>query len=164
MSGGMPFRRVLFFLCLIGSMACLAAAYGVAGLWVGSCLAILPGTFSFFSNKFPGRWLPPVFLWSTFGAAAVGILLGASAPFALFGAAFSVAAWDLMNLDRSIAGSEQTHTARFERKHAASLGLALGVGLLLAEGGLALSLPLPFPVFLLLVALDVFCLSRIFRA
>jgi hypothetical protein len=96
--------------------------------------------------------------------AAVGILQGASAILALPGAGFALAAWDLMNLDRAMAGSTPTRsTVRFQKRHAWALALSVAVGLLLGEAGLALAFRVPFPVMCLLVLLDIVCLTQVFR-
>lgn len=161
----MSFRKVFLLLCLIASAACLAAAYCLVGRWWGACAVVLPGVLPLLRNKIPGRWLPPAFLSGMFCAAAVGLFAGASPHLMLPGAALALAVWDLLSLDRSMAGSGSAHAARrFELKHARSLSLALGLGLLSAEAGIALSLPLPFPVMLLLAILVVFSLSRVFRS
>jgi len=161
----MSFRKTLFLLCLAASTACLAAAFGMVGRWLGACWVILPGLLPLFHKKLPARWLPPAYLSGMLCTAAVGLFAGASPHLVLPGAALALAAWDLMNLDRAMAGSECAHSARrFEVKHARSLALALGLGLLSAEGGIVLSLQLPFPIMLLLVILVVFSLSRVYRS
>jgi hypothetical protein len=161
----MSLRKILLLLCLAGSTACLAVAYILAGHWWGACAVILPGALPLFHRKIRGRWLPPAYLAGMFSAAAIGLYSGASPHLMLLGAALALAGWDLMNLDRAMAGSGSAQTSgRLETRHARSLALALGLGLLSAEGGIALSLPLPFPIMLLLVILVVFSLSRVFRA
>jgi hypothetical protein len=161
----MSFRKALFLMCLAASTAFLAVAYCLVGLWWGACAVILPGVFLLFHGKIPGRWLPPAYLSSMLCAAAVGLWAGASPHLMLPGAALALAAWDLMYLDRAMAGSGGAHAAgRSEMKHARSLALALGLGLLSAEGGIALSVRLPFLIMLLLVILLVFSLSRVFRS
>ena len=160
----MSLRKTLFPLCLAASTACLAVAYCLVGRWWGACAVILPGVFLLFHGKIPGRWLPPACLSSMLCAAAVGLFSGASPHLMLPGAALALAAWDLVYLDRVMAGSGGAHAARrSEMKHARSLALALGLGLLSAEGGIILSIQLPFPVMLLFVILVVFSLSRVFR-
>ena len=80
------------------------------------------------------------------------------------GACIALAAWDLMNLDCSTWGGRHAESAgRLERRHAGTLAVALGVGLLVAEAGLVLSFTIPFPVMLLLVILDFFSLGRVSR-
>ena len=160
----MSLRKTLFLFFLTGSTVCLAAAYGMIGSWWGAGLVILPGLFPLTRRPVAGRWLPPAYLSCMLGAAAIGIVAGATPHLMLLGAILALAAWDRMNLDRAMAGSGRAHSdARFEMKHARSLALALGLGLLAAEGGLTVSLPLPFPVMLLLAILLVFSVSRVFR-
>jgi hypothetical protein len=159
-----PLRRGLFLLCLVASTACLATAYGGVGSWWGASLVTLPGLFSLFHRKFPGHWLPPAYLSSMLVFAAGGILAGASVQLMLPGACLALAAWDLMNLDRSIGGGRHAEAAGpLERRHAGTLAVALGIGLLVAEAGLVLSFTIPFPVMLLLVILDFFSLGRVSR-
>jgi hypothetical protein len=161
----MAFRKTLLLLCLVASAACLAVAYCLVGRRGGACAVILPGVVCLFRSRIPGRWLPPAFLSSMFCAAAVGLIAGASPHLMLPGAALALAAWDLMILDRLMTGSGSVHAARrLEMKHARSLFLALGLGLLSAEGGSLLSLRLPFLVMLLLVICVVYSLSRVFRS
>jgi hypothetical protein len=159
----MSLRKILLLLCLVASTAFLAVAYVLAGHWWGACVVILPGVFSLFHRKIRARWLPPAYLAGMFSAAAVGLYSGASPHLVLVGATLALAGWDLMNLDRSMAGGGSVHAAgRFEMRHVRSLAVALGLGLVLAEGGIVLLLRLPFSVMLLLVILLVFSLSRVF--
>jgi len=78
------------------------------------------------------------------------------------GSGFALATWDLSLLDGALRGSssgEQTH--QYENNHLQSLGLALGLGLLVVFFGRLLRLQIPFIVLLLSVALVIFGLDRV---
>src|SRR5690242_12926307 len=61
----MPLRKTLFIICLILSVLCLAAGYGIAGHWFGAMLAILTGPAWLLVRKYPRPQLPLVSLLIT---------------------------------------------------------------------------------------------------
>jgi hypothetical protein len=122
------------------------------------------------------------------GHAMAGGLLGACMTLPPCAAMFfrRKSAWDLANLERSMAGTSTRHEGaavqgtstprecaavqgsgmarakmRYEKRHARFLACALGAGLLGAAGALLLPLRLSFIVMFLLVVLDLFCLERV---
>jgi hypothetical protein len=157
-------RRSLFLFFLTASTAGLATGYAMIDNWPAAGIAFLPGLAMLFHHRIASQWLPLSFLFSMIFLASVGVFLEAPAFLMILVSVFTLAAWDLANLERSMKGGESTQAARrFEGKHMRALALALGLGLVLAAGGLALSSRIPFIVMFLLVIVDLFCLDRAAR-
>ena len=154
----MQVRRILALLCAAASAASLAAAYCMIGAWWGAGPAVLPCLLPLVHNRKPVRWLPHLYLACALCASAAGILAGAAPQVMRAAAALALAAWDFMNLGVARMGRSAG------KRHVRSLALALGLGVLAAEGGAMLSMTLPFPIMLLLVVLIFFCLIRAFRS
>ncbi|MCX6915783.1 MAG: hypothetical protein NT167_22515 [Verrucomicrobia bacterium] len=132
--------------------------------WLGAGAVLLPILALLFSKKLAAAWLPPTCLVSLVCLAAAGLLEGAPTFLMILGATAALASWDLMNLDRSMAGSASSETVRrFEKRHALSLAIALGLGLLMATSGKLFSLQIPFALLILLVLFDLFSLDRVSR-
>jgi hypothetical protein len=172
-------RRLSLLGALAASVACLAAAFAAAGVWIAAGLVMLPGVLMAFHAKARGGWVASAFLAAMACAAAVAAVVGAPALLVVPGAALALAAWDLAELDRFLrdgrlrsaeepAGSTKERPAgggRAEnalvKRHALSLIQALALGLLAAGGGLVLSLQIPFVLLFLLVILDLACLGYV---
>jgi hypothetical protein len=160
----MSLRIVLIPLYLLISLACLGGGYGVAGQWVAAGLVLVPIIAASFYRRFPAAWLPSACLVGLVCLAAAGLLVGAPTVLMFLGATAGLAAWDLMNLDRVMESGSSSNTAsRFEKMHALSLTLALGIGLLMAGSGELFSLRLPFVLLILLILLDLLSLDRVSR-
>lgn len=145
-------RRFLIFLSGAGAVACLAAGMG-ARWWQG----LIPvGVLAGYLLIRPLRrldWLPSAALVLYLIAASVGLLTGGSPAWLVYGACAALAAWDLANFSRGLAGAGQDDLMRrCAREHARALGLALGVGLALVSVGLFVRLRLPFIVMLTALA------------
>jgi hypothetical protein len=145
-------------------MVCLAGGFGMTGQWIATALVLAPGFAWLYSQKFPFTWPAPACLIGFVFLAAFGLFEKSPAFLMVLGATAASASWDLQNLDRSMAGSSPTETARqFEKNHIQSLAIALGLGLLVAGTGLLFALQVPFVLLILLVILDLFSLDRVYR-
>ena len=96
----MSFRKALFVICLMISVLCLAAGYGIAGYWVGAAIAILMAPAWWLAQKYAS--LPTVCLSVIVGLAVVGTLIGCSLAWMIVGSAAALAAWDLLFLDSAL--------------------------------------------------------------
>jgi hypothetical protein len=148
----------------MAASGCLVAAFFAAGRWIEACAAVLPGLLLCFHGKPGRRWVPTVSLVCAVLAAAAALFLGAPAMLAILGAALALAAWDLASFAQIVGGGESPHAVqRLELRHSWSLVQAIGLGVGLAAAGVFLSLRVPFAVMLVLAALDLFCLGRMYR-
>lgn len=157
----MSFRKSLLVICLILSVLCLAFGYGIAGYWIGSAIAILMGPGWWLAKKYPASSLPPVCLFVSVSLTVIGILIGCSPLWMIFGSAAALAAWDLVFLVSAVginSSGKQNH--QYENKHLQSLLLALGFALLAIAMGRFINIQLPFVVLLLSLAFILFGLDR----
>ena len=160
----MSLSKALYRSSLLISLACLAGGYVMAGQWLGAGAVLPPILALLFAGRFPVAWLPHACLLSLVCLAAGGLLAGAPAFLMIPGAAAALAAWDLVNLDRVMAGRPSSPTARrYEQQHAVTLAAALGLGLMLAGAGRLLPLQIPFVLLVFLVLVDLFSLDRMSR-
>jgi len=158
----MSLRRSLFVICLIGSLLCLAAGYGMAGQWLGVTLAALTGPGWWLARKYPGSGLPLVFLLASVGLAVAGRLSGPPSGWMISGSALALATWDLLLLDAALEShSSMEPTHQYENEHLRSLLLAVGCGLFTAFFGRLLRVQIPFVVLIFLIAFLLFALDRV---
>ena len=158
----MPLRKVLFFVCMMLSVLCLAAGYIIAGQWIGACAAILMVPAWLFVRKHPDAWLPSICLFTSVGLAVVGRLTGSPPGLMICSSGVALAVWDLLFLDNTMGvNSSKEQIRQYENKHLQALALALGSGLLVTFLGRLLNLQIPFVVMMLLVALLLFGFERI---
>jgi hypothetical protein len=155
----MTLQRLLRWGTLTAGAACLAAGYGLAGRWgflAVSGLAWLAGILL-------AGWSVVVFVVLV-GLAAVGIYEGAGPILMILGATLALASWDLANWEDFVAGGLPAETsARFEWGHHTCLALALGSGLLVIIIGRLVSFQLPFGILVLLAALALLGIDRMWR-
>jgi len=157
----MALRKIFFAICLVVSVLCLAAGYGIAGHWIGTALAIITGLAWLLARKYPASWLPFICLLGSIGLAVVGRLTGALPVLMICGSAIALAVWDLLSLDVALgSASLGEQTRQYEASHLQSLALALGSGLLGVFLGRLLQLQIPFFILVFFVALVVFGLDR----
>jgi hypothetical protein len=155
-------RKTLFVICLVVSMLCLAAGYGIAGQWIGAVIAVITGLAWLPARKYPASGLPFICLAVSVCLAVVGRLSGSPFLLMICGSGFALAVWDLVFLDDALgSNSFGEQTRRFENKHLQALALALGCGLIVAFVGRLINFRIPFMVMMLLVALLIFGLERI---
>ena len=156
----MSFRKALLVICLMISLLCLAAGYGIAGYWVGAAIAILMAPAWWLAQKYAS--LPTVCLSVSVGLAVVGRLIGCSPALMIFGCAAALAAWDLVFLDSAVGNhSSGEPTRRYENRHLQSLLMVLGFALLAIVLGRFVTIQLPFTVLLLSLAFILFALDRV---
>ena len=158
----MPFRKVGFVFCLVTSVCCLTAGFGVTGWWILAVLAGLLGPGWLLAQKYPDARLQSVCLLASVGFAVVGILIGSPAILMLLGTTMALVVWDLLLLDVAIGkGSSVEQTRHYENSHLRSLALALGVGLVVSLFGHLISIQIPYVVMLLSSAVLLFALDRV---
>ncbi len=89
----MPPRKILFFICMIFSVFCLAAGYSIAGQWIGACASILMVPAWLFVRKHPGTWLPSICLFASVGLAVAGRLTGSPSWLMICSSGIALAVW-----------------------------------------------------------------------
>ena len=156
----MALRKTFFAVCLVVSVLCLAAGYGIAGQWIGAVMAIIAGLAWLLARKYP-NWLPHICLLASVCMAVVGRLTGSPPLLMICGSGIALAVWDLLLLDAALGrNSSGEQTRQYENKHLQSLVLVLGSGLCAVFLGRSLTLRTPFVLLVLFVALAVFGLDR----
>jgi hypothetical protein len=155
-------RKSFFVVCLVVSMLCLAAGYGIAGKWIGAVIAIITGLVWLPARKYPDSGLPLICLVVSVGLAVTGQLIGSPPLLMICGSSFALAVWDLVFLDDALgSNSFGEQTRQHENKHLRTLALALGCGLTVAFVGRLVNFQIPFIVMMLFIALVIFGLERI---
>jgi len=158
----MPPRKILFFICMILSVFCLAAGYSIAGQWIGALASILMVPAWSFVRKHPNTWLRSICLFASVGLAVTGRLIGSPPSLMICSSGVALAVWDLLFLDNTMGGNSAKEQSRqYESKHLQALTLAVGSGFLVAFLGRLLYLQIPFVVMMLLVVLLLFGFERI---
>ena len=158
----MSLRKTSFVLCLVFSVLCLAAGYGIAGRWIETGMVVLLGPAWGLARKYPGSWVPLLCLLISVGLAAAGILTGAPPVLMIFGSAVTLAVWDLVALDSDLGThSPVEQTRQYEKAHLRSLALAIGGALLAIVLGRFLMVQIPFIVLLLSITFTLFALDRV---
>jgi hypothetical protein len=158
----MTLRRLLCLTCLLAALACLSGGYIMAGQRWAASAVLLPTAALWFGRRLPAAWLPSASLVSLVCLAAGGLFVRAPAFLMISGATAALAAWNLVNLDRAMAGSLPVRAeSQIEEKHFLTLAVALGLSLLLAAAGKLLPLQIPFALLIVLVLLDLFSLGRV---
>jgi hypothetical protein len=108
--------------------------------------------------------LPSVALLVSIGLAAVGLFIGAPPFLMLLGATLDLEIWDLVNFDHVLAGSSSAKTVTLlEKQHYISLGLALGLSLLVIIACKTIRPKIPFGGLILLVILAFFSMGRLWH-
>jgi hypothetical protein len=158
----MSLRKIFFAACLVLSVLCLAAGYGIAGQWIGVVMAIVIGLAWLLARKYSASGLPLICLLASVGMAVVGGLTGVSPLLMICGSGIALAVWDLLLLDVTLeSNSSGEQTLQYENKHLQSLVLALSSGLCAAFLGRLLTLQTPFVLLALFVILTVFSLDLV---
>jgi hypothetical protein len=155
-------RKIAFTFCLIVSVVCLAAGYGIAGQWIGTGAAIITGPGWLFARKKTASGLPLICLFAAVSLAFVGRLAGSPPLLMICSSGFSLVVWDLL-LFQAALGNESTgeQIRQFETIHLQSLALGPGAGLLVALLGHFLRIQVPFVLLALCIALAIFWLDRV---
>jgi hypothetical protein len=156
----MTLRRISFIICLITSVLCLAAGYGIARQWIGVIAAIFTGPAWLLARKRPGTWQSLPCLLVSVSLAAAGRLTGAPALLMICNSGFSLATWDLLILDHELGkNTSEERGSLYETKHVQLLAATLGAGLLAACLGHLMVIQIPFAVLLFLIILAIFGLD-----
>ncbi len=154
-------RKTLFAVCLIGSVLCLTAGYGMTGQWPGAVATIITCPAWLLSRKYPTSWLPIICLLLCIFLAVAGILSGSVSLLMICSAGFSLAVWDLVLLDRKLGNRpSDEQTRQYENKHVRSLAPALAAGLLAGFLGHLFVFQIPFALVVILIAVVLFGLDR----
>ncbi len=160
----MPLRKVLAFLSVILSAACLALGFIMVGQWAALLAAIITFLFWLPAWKWPATWLPSFALIVSLSLAAVGLCTGSQPIPMVLAATLDLSSWDLVLFDHNLANVQSVESvALLEKKHYESLGLALGLGLLVTIVIRMIRFQIPFGGLVLLVILAFFSLDRIWR-
>jgi hypothetical protein len=155
---------MLSLLCPALSGLCLVLGYLPWGAWAAAAggLAALAWAAAFWRRAL---WSANLGLAVATATAAFGVTAGASLGWMLPSTALALAGWDLLLLDARLANNPPgAATDRLEKAHYSSLGLALGVGLLVAVLGQGVRFQIPFIFMLLLVVLVYVSLERLLRS
>ena len=154
----MATRKLLKLACPIACAICLAAGYASAGQWLGVPLAALVWA----AWHFGAKWPPTLLLTGSVTVAAAGLVAGASALWMLPGATLALAGWDLAHWDSFLGDDMPAEVeSRLERKHYASVALALVPALLVAAAGQFIRLQIPFGVLVAVALVALLGLDRI---
>ncbi len=158
----MSLRKTFFFICLLISVSCLAAGYGIVGQRTGTLIAILLGPAWLLARKYSTTPLPLICLLVSVGLAVAGRLIGAPSLWMILGSGVALAAWDLLFLDATLEGNSLgQQTRQYENKHLQSLMLALGSGLFATLLGRLLNLQIPLMLLILFIICSLFALDRV---
>lgn len=158
----MALRKIFFAVCLVISVLCLAAGYGITGQWIGAMIVIITSPAWLLAQKYPSSGLPLICLLTSVCMATAGQLTGAPPFLMICGSGIALAVWDLLLLDVALgSNSSGEQTRQYEKKHLQSLILALGFGLFVAFLGRLLTFRIPFVLLAFFVVLAVFSLDRV---
>lgn len=116
------------------------------------------------SKLFDRGWLSSLYLLLLVSGAAAGALSGLTPAIMIAGGAFALISWELleqMSCRRRVDILTPLNPPKWA--HFKVLMISVGLGLLLAEGGLHMHLPLPFGIVVLAVLLILFGFSRFYQ-
>lgn len=155
-------RKILTLFCPVLSSLCLGSGYLPFGAWAAvGLLTFLAWAAAY---RWKALWTANLGLALTTAAAAVGLTTGAGLIWMLPAVALGLASWDLLLLDaRLVNAPPGAQTGALQNAHFASLGQAVGIGLLAAALGQIFRFQIPFIFMLALVALVYFSLERLLR-
>ncbi len=162
-------RAILPLLCPALSGLCLGLGYLLSGARVAALAAAAAGILTFLvwlaARRWQALWTANLGLVVTTAAAAYGLTIGAGLLWMLPAAALGLASWDLLLLDARLANNPAgIPTGPLEKAHFTSLGLALGLGLLVVMLGQMIRFQIPFIFMLVLVVLAYVSLERLLRS
>jgi hypothetical protein len=157
-------RTTLSLLCPALSSLCLGFGYLPFGSWAAA-VAIPTFLVWMAARRWKALWTANLGLTAATTAAVYGLTIGAGLIWMLPAVTLGLASWDLTLLDARLANNPPgVPTGPLEKTHYASLGLALGIGLLVVIIGQLIRFQLPFIFMLLLVALAYYSLDRLLRS
>jgi hypothetical protein len=157
-------RKTLSLLCPVLSSLCLGFGYLPFGTW-SAAVGILVFVIWMAAHQWKALWTANLGLAVAAAAAAYGLTLGAAFTWMLPAVTLSLASWDLTLLNaRLVNNPPGVQTGPLEKAHYASLGLALGLGLLVVVLGQMIRFQIPFIFMLVLVVLAYISLDRLLRS
>jgi hypothetical protein len=157
-------RKILSLLCPALSSLFLAIGYPLSGGWAAAGVGLTTFVVWLAVRRWSSTWTASLGLVVSTAAAAIGVTTGGLSAWLLISAALSLASWDLILLDASLANnSPPILTGRLDEIHYRYLALALGSGLLVGLAGRMVHFHIPFILMLLLVGLIYFSLDRLVR-
>ena len=157
-------RKMLPLLCPVLSSLCLGFGYRPSGAWAAA-VGILTFLAWMAARRWKALWTANLALSLATAAAAYGLMMGAGLIWMLPAAALGLASWDLLLLEARLASNPPgIPTGALEEAHFASLGLALGLGLLVVILGQMVRFQIPFIFMLVLVVLAYVSLDRLMRS
>jgi hypothetical protein len=121
--------RFLRFICPILSVGLLAAGYFLLDLvWPAVGLLVF-GILWIVGLALGWDWIPPLGLFTAFGAASLGLFLDPSPLFFIPAALFALLAWDLAGYhSRLLLASPEDDTGTLEKHHLSRLAVLVLVG------------------------------------
>ncbi len=160
----MQIRKILAILCSGISAVCLLGGYPLPAVWFGIFASFsLFGGWLFLLRR-PSNSLSMAVLVISVVVAALGLFIGADPLLMIIAATMALASWDLVLFNSSLPGDQSGQSvALLEKVHLGSLGMAIGLGLLVVLAGRFIRLQIPFVVMILLVVLGLFSLERVWR-
>ena len=157
-------RETISRLCQVAAILLLAGGFGLAKSWTGVILtfAILP--FGWIVRRYQRKWFASMMLVTYVGIAVYGLLSGVSAYLAIAGISAALAWWELEDrIPHSSESSTPSISDRYEKVHLSRLGLAISIGLIVAEASLFLKFQLPFGVVFVVTLLVLFSFYQLYR-
>ena len=116
------------------------------------------------SKLFDRGWLSSLYLLLLVSGAAAGALSGLTPAIMIAGGAFALISWELLEQMRCRRSVDVLISLKDPKlAHFKVLMISVGLGLLLAEGGLHLHFSLPFGIVVLAVLLILFSFSRFYQ-
>jgi hypothetical protein len=154
--------RLLRYICPILSVGLLAFAYFLAGLrWPVMGLLVFGGVW-IIGLALSWAWVPPLALFATFGAAALGFIMDLSPLFLIPAAILALLAWDLAGFHALLClASPDDDTSGLERRHLGRVFAIALLGGILAAFALILHFKLSFEWIILLVLFTVWGIGQV---
>lgn len=157
-------RETISRLCQLAAILFLAGGFGMAKGWLGVILmfAILP--FGWTARRYQRKWFASMMLVTYVGIVVYGLLSGISAYLVVAGVSAALAWWELEDrIPISQESSTPSIADKYEKAHLTRLGLAISIGLIVAEAGLFLKFRLPFGVVFVVTLLVLFSFYQLYR-
>jgi hypothetical protein len=155
-------RKTALIICLIFAALCPAAGYALTGKYPGVVASLLAGLLWLPARKNPHSWMPSILLIVSVTLSAAGLLIGLPFFLIVIGSVAALAGWDLLILNAELENSQSGEkTRQYESRHLQTLVLAVGFGIIATLLRYTANLRIPFFVMILLVAIMLFALDRI---
>jgi hypothetical protein len=160
----MIWRKILKLVFPIASLACLNAGFAGAGQWIallGVLMALLAWLAAY---KWGSGFFPTTALVLSIGLGVAGLMMSAPPVWMLLGSTFACAGWDILLFQNILSDDLPAQGVDpFEKRHYRNLTMALGLGLLFAVAGSMVRIQIPFGWMIVLAAVALFGLERLWR-